>query len=260
MKKIVIRKKSEIQHLYAEMKALFSNSIPISDEDWKKEWDEIDLFALFYHSGKMVGFSAIFEGEFQLSNRKIWGIALGMAVIQPQYRNNYFLQKTLIRRTFRRWFRLNFMRIYLWAHCAHYKSYLALVKSLHFTYPSYRHETPKEALELIQTVGKKVFGNKFDPETLVVTRKKMQNMDEALMPPDKYADDPDIQFYISRMKNYAEGKEGLIAVTPCILKIAPALIYTSMRSAFRRLFGSRRKIIRPQPAEGTGSFSETQSA
>ena len=248
-KKILIRKKEEILHLEEEMRQLLVQFFVIGQEDWDKNWEEIEEFALFYHSGKLVGFSGIVEEEFQLSNRKVWVVCLRMAVIKREFRNNYFLQRSLIRLVFREFFRARFVRVYMWAYCAHYKSYLALAKSLKHTYPSYQHETPTEASELIHKIGNSYYGPKYNPETMVVARNNWKGIDEDLMPPSKYAEDPDIRFYLSRMVKYDRGEEGLIAVTPCTWKNFGHISYTFLRSAVRRVLGLRRKKIQPRATQ-----------
>ena len=92
MKKIIFKTPEQLRDIQESMWSLFSKHINIEKEEWCELFEKTQLYALFYHSGELVGFAGIQERVIQLSNRKVWTVALNQAAIIPKYRNNYFLQ------------------------------------------------------------------------------------------------------------------------------------------------------------------------
>ena len=162
---------------------------------------------------KIVGFIGIKIDRQLLQGQNYLMIQFGQAVIDRTYRGMSFLPVTITKLFAIFWRDFLFGHTYFWAEVLTYNSYLAFAKPLPFFYPSYRHPTPYEIKEMIDSVGSKQFRAKYNPVLGTICNPFNVVNDFSTEIQTKYLEDKDINFFTSINARHEEG-HGLITIAP----------------------------------------------
>lgn len=207
-------------------------------EFYERIYKKMDHITRYFDkvTGELVGMTGVRHQDFKLSNgMKVYTVYNGMSFINPIYRGLHLLPQTLAFYGMRLKRKHLFGHIYLWSDAISYKPYVLMARSTRVFYPSRKRATPPHIAELIQLVGKKFYGESFDPEACVVRKESNRLKDYVAPITEVDLQDPDINFYTQKNPGYKNG-DGLINVIPLTwLNMA-----TSMMNAMRKS-GKKRK-------------------
>lgn len=193
-----------------------------------------------FTSGILVGMTAIrVEKTILTSGIKVHTVYSGMSYIEPPYRGLRLLPRTLGHYGTKLKLRHPFGNVYLWSDAISYKPYVVSARSTKELYPSRKGETPAHIREFIQWVGKRYYGDAFDPETGTVRKTSNRLKDHVAPITEKELEDPDIRFYAENNPFYQRG-DGLINVIP--------LSWENLSTSFFKALTKRWKKRKSKPA------------
>lgn len=224
-----------------EVWAINAALVDWSREEFEKDFDAAQRYAVFFVGVEVVGLSTVMEQEFEVDGRRIFTIGLGRAVVKPEFRNHFLVQRALIFRWIKRFLRRPLQPIYIWGSCVSYKSYLSFVRVLKVVYPVAKEVTPAKHEKVIDLLGTHWYGQYYQPETKVVRIPNFKVADlQAIVRPEDLAD-ADIRFYSESVPEEAGATYGLLTISPCIRSNFLPMVGSWLRNFVRKSLGMKRK-------------------
>jgi hypothetical protein len=212
-----------------------------SRADFEAAFDRTDLYAVFFAGGKVVGLATVMEHEFEVDGRRIFTIGLGRAVVLPEYRNHFLVQRALIFRWMRKFSRRPLQPIYIWGACVTYKSYLSFVRVLKVVYPAVARETPSRDVRVLDAIGKHWYGAHYLPDCKAVTISGVRIADNYSLPKPEDMRDPDIRFYCASVPQIEGVTTGLLTISPCIRSNFLPMVTSWVRNFVRKSLGMQKR-------------------
>ena len=213
-----------------------------SKEEFEQDFDAAGRYAVFFSAGEVVGICTVMEQEFQIDGRRVFTIGLGRAVVQPQYRNQFLVQRALIFRWMRRFAMRPWQPIYIWGNCVSYKSYLSFVRVLSIVYPVAEVSTPERHSQVIDAIGEHWYGEAYDAGRKLVRVPNFRVSDETTRPNAQDLLKPDIRFYCDQVPVAEDATYGLLTISPCIRSNFLPMVGSWIRNIVRKSLGIRRKF------------------
>lgn len=213
-----------------ELWALYAPHHNISREDFERRLHtQLHTVTLFRarRDDRLLGATAVRAERFTLSDGTTLNtIYSGMSYIDRSARGLHLLPRTLIYHTMKLRASAPHLPVYLWSDAISYKPYVTTARSTRRFYPSRHEPTPAHVQELINLVGQRFYGERFDLETGTVQKPQNRLKDHVAPLNERDLEDPDIRFFAERNPRYMDG-HGLINVIP----ITMANIMTSAFNA-----------------------------
>jgi hypothetical protein len=214
--------------------------------DWSRAEFEADfhraaLYAVFFVGADVVGLATVMEQTFQVQGRQVFTIGLGRAVVRPDFRNQFLVQRALIFRWIKRFIRRPLQPIYIWGSCVSYKSYLAFAKVLRVVYPVAQTPTPSRHEQVMDLIGTTWYGQQYDPRTKTVRVPNFKVSDHQVIPTESDLQDPAIRFYCDAVPTAQDATYGLLTISPCIRSNFLPMVGSWVRNALRKSLGIGRR-------------------
>jgi hypothetical protein len=221
--------------------AIHQEFVDWSREAFDSDFHEPALYAAFWVRDELVGLCTVMEQEFEVDGRRIFTIGLGRAVVRPDFRNQFLVQRALIFRWMRKFLRRPLQPIYIWGNCVSYKSYLSFVRVLKVVYPVAKEKTPARHEKVIDHIGVYWHGDQYDPVSKVVRIPNFKVSDASVVPDAADLEDPDIRFYCNAVPTSSDATYGLVTISPCIRSNFLPMMGSWVRNFIRKSLGMRRK-------------------
>lgn len=175
------------------------------------------IFVVFdKYSEEFKGFSTVNLYTTEYLNQKIGVMFSGDTIIHPDYWGTKALHKEFIRFAYA-WKIKNLGTPLYWNLIASgNRTYLAMARNCATYFPRYDQATPKWEKGLIDHIGLKQFGGRYDCETGVIKVDRPEAVFKASLAPftKEVKALPEISFFIEKNKGYANGDE-----LSCIAKL-----------------------------------------
>lgn len=216
--------------------------------DWSRvafdaAFDATPLYAVFFVGAEVVGITTVMERTFEVNGRRVFTIGLGRAVVRPDFRNQFLVQRALIFRWMRRFALQALQPIYIWGSCVSYKSYLSFVRVLKVVYPVAKEATPPKHAQVIDMIGDHWYGADYQSSTKTVRVPNFRVSDSSTIPQETDLADPDIRFYCECVPRAEDATYGLLTISPCIRSNFLPMVTSWVRNKVRKSLGMRRVRI-----------------
>jgi hypothetical protein len=221
--------------------AINSELVEWSRAEFEATFDEPALYAVFMVGTDVVGHCTVMEQEFDVDGRRIFTIGLGRALVRPEFRNQFLVQRALIFRWIRRFIRKPLQPIYIWGNCVSYKSYLSFVRVLKIVYPVAKEATPARYEKVIDLIGFHWHGDQYDATRKAVRVMNLKMNDATVIPGAEDLQDADIRFYCNTVPAATDATYGLLTISPCIRSNFLPMVGSWVRNFVRKSLGMRKK-------------------
>jgi hypothetical protein len=210
--------------------------------DWSRAAFEADfhhaeLYAVFFVGADVVGLTTVMERTFEVQGRQVVTIGLGRAVVRPDFRNQFLVQRALIYRWIRKFLYKPWQPIYIWGSCVSYKSYLAFAKVLRVVYPVAHTCTPLQHEQVMDLIGTTWYGSQYDHRSKTVRVPNFKVSDQQVIPTEADLQDPDIQFFSAVVPVEEGATYGLLTISPCIRSNFLPMVTSWLRNAVKKSLG-----------------------
>jgi hypothetical protein len=226
--------------------AIHAALVDWSRVEFEADFDAAALYAVFFVGEEVVGLSTVMEQTFQIDGREVFTIGLGRAVVRPDFRNQFLVQRALIYRWMRKFLRKPWQPIYIWGSCVSYKSYLAFAKVLAVVYPVAGKTTPKGYARVIDHIGLHWYGTQYLAASKVVRVPNFKISDSLVIPSETDLQDPDIRFFSKAVPVEEGATYGLLTISPCIRSNFLPMVTSWLRNALKKSLGIGKQRRAPQ--------------
>lgn len=213
----VVESRSLTEDTLSRLWALFAPEHVLDEQAFRERCrTKCDRSALFYtdHGSAVVGFMGLRHHEVVLASGEVVDtLYFGHGCIAPEFRGKLFIQRTVCREFLRYALKRSGRRLFLWSNALTVRPYLITARGLRHFYPSPFEQTPPDVLEIRDALGRRYYGEHFDPEAGIIQKpqrhvtRASSRIDPARMC------DPCVAFYAACNPGHLRG-DGLLILQP----------------------------------------------
>jgi hypothetical protein len=232
----------KVKHLSASMKEdmfhLFCKYYEnIHKSKFLKDLEAKEKVILLKDSSKIIrGFSSIVELEVYIGNKKVIGIFTGDTVIHDDFWGGIALSMEFFRNISRTKLKNPTTDVYWFLISKGYKTYLLLTNNFKNFYPRFDKEITAYHLEVINTLGEKLYGDLYDRQTNIIkAANKFDKLKADVAPITEImiSENPNIAFFSKMNPNWEQGDE-LCCIGRVDLGLAQKYLTRTFKKFLRR--------------------------
>ncbi|RMG23368.1 MAG: hypothetical protein D6730_14620 [Bacteroidetes bacterium] len=189
---------------------------------------------------RIVGFKGIRRSIHRLRGclRPIMAVYLGQLYVEKAYRNLKPVQKASIRIFLKQKLLRPWYKTLIWADALTYKPYLLMVYNSRRVYPHPEGETPPRYQALMDELGERHYGERYDARTGCVRKDGLLLKPHVAPIVPRLLKNPYIRFYTEKNKGYKQGN-GMLVLTDyswgTMLRVGKKLLKSWWRTQEKKL-------------------------
>lgn len=206
-----------------EMWSIYQKYYHYSREAFMNRIHRNNYYSFYYHQDKIVGFTGLKIDKLAFNGEKQLMIYFGQTIIEREFRGKSLIPVTAAKLCIKFLRSLMTSKVYFWYDALTYKAYLVAAKTVSEYYPSRTNKMTKEVKQLMDYIGEKHYGDKYDACSGTVMKDTQLVNDASVNIQLKDYGDEDINFYMQANPNHHVG-HGLLTFAPASLKTVGTLL------------------------------------